>query len=168
MKTLLLTLTLAFILSACAALDNIGDTSRTDSVSLYAVVESVSYAQLQAICYPRPALACTKDGRMYVQGDFPTSSLKLTVQYLSWGDLGDKCGRFTGEPTCYAQGTLYTSSTYLITDDYNNEVVGKILADAMGIDFGGENRERQAGHEFQHLLGQPDTWFVEGSSHLGR
>jgi len=166
MKTLLITLTLAFILSGCAALDNIGDESRTDAVSVRATIEQVSYAELQAICYPRPALACFDNGTIYVQGDGNTTTMKLTVQYLSWGDLGDKCGRVTGGPSCYENGTLYTSSTHSLTNAANNGAIGDILAEAMNLDIG-LNRRTQLGHEFQHLLGAEDSPFVGGSSHLG-
>ncbi len=161
-------LILAIILSGCAVLDSIGDTSRTDSVSVRAAVQLATTATVAAKCYPRPALACFDDGVIYVQGDplTPLVIMKLTVQYLSWADLGDKCGRVRGNPSCYANGTLYTSSNYGIRDDKNNGAVGDILAEAMGLKIG-LNRRTQLGHEFQHLLGASDPDWVEGSKHLG-
>ena len=160
----LLTITALFVimaLSACAAIDNIGDTSRTDAVQVRLNVATVSAAELAALCTKPSYLACYTGGNIYLQGEPGSYTLKLIVQYLSWADLGDKCGRFTGGPACYEGNTLYLSSTTSINNGYQTGVIGDLLAEQMGIDIG-SNRREQFGHELLHVLGQKDSRYFPG------
>jgi len=165
MRLLLLT-TALLALSACAFIDNIGDTSRTDAVDVLVTVETASVGTLDATCSKPTSIACFVNETIYLQGEPATYSLDITVQYLSWADLGDKCGRFTGGPTCYEDLTLYMSSNYSLGNEYQTGVIGDMLADALGIDIG-LNRRVQLGHEFLHLMGATDPDWVEGSKHIG-
>jgi len=166
MKTLLFTIAITFILSGCALVDGIGDTSRTDAVNVLVAVETAPVGTLNTVCSKRASIACFVNETIYLQGEPATYSLDITVQYLSWADLGDKCGRFTGGPACYEDLTLYTSSNYSLGNEYQTGVIGDMLADALGIDIG-LNRRTQLGHEFLHLMGATDPDWVEGSKHLG-
>ncbi len=162
----LLLLALAIALSGCAALDNIGDTSRTDAVSILVTVETVSVANLDVICNKRATIACFVGDHIYLQGEPGVYSMEITVQYLSWADIGDKCGRFTGGPACYEDATLYTSSTYSLNNEYQLGVIGDLVAEAMGIDIG-LNLRVQLGEEILHQLGWQHPDYVPGSKHLG-
>jgi len=120
MKTLL-TAILALSLISCAAIDNLFDegTTRSDAVQTRATVKVMPYDQLMQICAKWPAaVACTMGGTMYIQGEEQSTTMLLTVQYLSWADIGDQCGRITGTPSCYENGTLYTHSAYNFADRY--------------------------------------------------
>ena len=162
MKLLTITaLFLIMVLSACAAIDNIGDTSRTDAVQVRLNVETVSAVELAVLCTKPSYLACFTSGVLYLQGIPDTYSLKLIVQYLSWADLGDKCGRFTGGPACYEGNTLFLSSTTSLNNGYQTGVIGDLLAEQMGIEIG-LNRRAQLGHEFLHALGKLDSRYFPG------
>jgi len=165
MKYILLTI-IILALSACDLIDSIGDTSRTDAVKVLVTVETVSVATLNTVCSKPTSIACFVNETIYLQGEPATYSLDITVQYLSWADLGDKCGRFTGGPACYEDLTLYMSSNYSLGNEYQTGVIGDMLAEALGIDIG-LNRRTQLGHEFLHLMGATDPDWVEGSKHLG-
>ena len=150
MKPLILSLIL--ILSSCAVLDSIGtDTSRTDSQRVTVAIESMPYDQLSIECSQWPnAIACTTATGVYVQGRPKRTVIRLTVQYLNWADLGDRCGRFTGHGSCYSGGTLYTSSKY--NDSYHIAGIGDLLDDNfnLNLDF---NRRSDLGHEFYtHIM----------------
>lgn len=162
----LLILIAVIALSGCAFIDEIGDTSQVSTVQAQVTVELVSATELSAICNKRTAIACYVNERIYLQGEAGTYSADITVEYLSWGDLGDKCGRFTGGSSCYEDGTIFTSSTYGLNNAYHTGVIGDLLAAAMGIDIG-LNRREQLGHEVFHLLGVKDPDHVSGTANLG-
>ena len=158
---------LAILLTSCAALDRMGtDTSRTDAVYVDVVIESLPYAQLREKCAQWPnAVACTVKPAIYVQGEPKRTPVKFTVQFLNWADIGDKCGRFTGNGLCFEDNTLYTSSGY--TSPYRLGAIGDEIDKAfnLGLDF---NRRANLGHEMNvHILkvGQDPT-HTNGTPHL--
>ncbi len=161
---LLITATLFLILSACATIDNIGDQSEIYDVRVDAVVNVTP--DIVGKCKVPSYLACFRDEQIYIQGERNTYVKTFDVSFVSWGELGDRCGRVTGGPLCYQNGVIYTSSTYGVGNNYVNGILGDIVAEQLGIEIG-LNRRTQLGHEFMHLLGQPDPDYVPGSKHLG-
>ncbi len=138
---------------------------RTDLVQTRVTVEVMSYDQLAIKCaeWPRAVACATADGHINLQGEPATHTMLLNVQFMDWGDIGDKCGRFK-EPACHDSTTLYLYE-YDITDPYKMGVIGDHLAHMMNINVG-MNRRHSLGHELFHTLGYEDPFVFPWSVNL--
>ena len=142
---------ITLFLTACAVTE-----TRTDNVQTTLVLEIVDYDTMREKCSQwQNARACTVDGRVVMHGwKEGTHLLNLNVQFLSWKDIGAKCGRAFGSPSCYKDNTLYTYE-YNVFDVTKTSSTGEILAELLNLEEGLLNREETLGHEFHaHVLGQ--------------
>ncbi len=142
---------ISLVLTSCALAE-----TRTDKIQTSFVVDIVDYNTVRERCSQwQNARACTVDGRIVMQGwKQGTHLLNLNVQFLSWKDIGAKCGRAFGSPSCYKDNTLYTYE-YNVFDPDKMGSTGEILAQLLNLEPGHLNNEDTLGHEFHaHILGQ--------------
>ena len=152
---------ISLFLTACAV-----NETRTDGVHTTLVVEIVDFDTMREKCFQwQNARACTVDGRIIMQGwEQGTHILNLNVQLLSWKDIGAKCGRAFGSPSCYKDNTLYTYE-YNVFDVAKTGSTGEILAQLLNLEGGHLNLEETLGHEFHaHVL--PQTHQRRGQAQL--
>jgi hypothetical protein len=154
-------LILLLLITGCSFIDQPGN-GRTDSVQVVVAVESMPYSDLAIECARwENARACTTETGIYVQGSPKRTVIRFKVQYLDYRALGDKCGRFTGNGSCYEDGTLYTSSNY--TGD-KVAGMGDLIDEAFDLGLAFNYRE-SLGHELHtHILGNgTDPRYGRGS-----
>jgi hypothetical protein len=142
---------ISLMLAGCAVSE-----TRTDKIQTTLVLEIVDYDTMRERCSQwKNARACTVNGRVVMHGwKEGTHLLNLNVQFLSWKDIGAKCGRAFGSPSCYKDNTLYTHE-YNVFDLEKMGSTGEILAQLLSLEEGQLNRNDTLGHEFHaHILGQ--------------
>lgn len=142
---------ISLLLTGCAVTE-----TRTDNVQATLVLDIVDFDTMREKCSQwKNARACTVDGRIVMHGwKEGTHLLNVNVQFLSWEEIGAKCGRAFGSPSCYKDNTLYTYA-YNVFDLSKTSATGEILAQLLDLEDGHLNREETLGHEFHaHVLGQ--------------
>ena len=85
-----------------------------------------------------------------------SDSRDVSVQFVSWREIGEQCGRFSGGPSCYDDGLIYVYE-YGMNSYTNLGYLGAALVEALGVPKGGLGPEQELGRKFLRHVRKPEA-----------
>ena len=133
---------------------------RTDYVETSVNLVALSHHILSENCsVDEESVGCATGDQVigygYENAEEATDIKDVRVQFLSWKNIGKKCGRLMGGPACYEDNVIYVYE-YGIYSTENISYLGKALVEALGIQEGGPVSVDDLGRKFMRHIGDPE------------